>query len=256
MERKYYFAVGALFKNESHSIKEWIRHYLHHGVEHFYLINDNSTDNFMEMIQEYIDKDIITLFNVNEPYYLGRQRTLYNRYILPLIKETKWLLMVDLDEYVWSTIDTNLCNVLKNGEHCSQIQIRQTLFGSNGYVTQPKYIVKSFTKRIQDFSKEEKVKYLINTDYDFTSLNIHHATFKDPTLSKSKHPKFITIDSCYLLMNHYCCQSVEFWKDVKCTRGDSDDYLVRSMDDFHQYDINEVEDLGLYNQNKCLYDDE
>jgi glycosyltransferase involved in cell wall biosynthesis len=105
---KYNLSVGAIFKNESHSIKEWIMHYLHHGVEHFYLINDNSTDNFMEILQEYIDKDIVTLFNVDEPYYLGRQRNLYNRHILPLLKESKWLLMVDLDEYVWSKLDINL----------------------------------------------------------------------------------------------------------------------------------------------------
>ena len=43
MEQKYYFSVGAVFKNESHSIKEWICHYLHHGAEHFYLINDNKS---------------------------------------------------------------------------------------------------------------------------------------------------------------------------------------------------------------------
>jgi hypothetical protein len=86
-----------MLKNESHGIKEWITHYLYHGVEHFYLINDNSTDNFMDIIKEYLDRGLITLFNVDEPYYLGRQRNLYNRYILPHLKETNWLLMVDLD---------------------------------------------------------------------------------------------------------------------------------------------------------------
>jgi len=131
MEQKYFFSVGAMFKNESHSIKEWIMHYLHHGVEHFYLINDNSSDNFIEIIQEYIDKGIVSLFNDNEGYYLGRQRNLYNRHILPRIKETKWLLMVDIDEYVWSKMDVNLCNILKICENIGQIQLRQTLFGSN-----------------------------------------------------------------------------------------------------------------------------
>ena len=110
---KYKLSIGSMFKNESHSIREWIRHYLLHGVEHFYLINDNSTDNFMEQIKEYVDLNIITLFNVDEPYYLGRQRNLYNKHILPIAKETQWLLMVDLDEYVWSKLDVNLVNVLK-----------------------------------------------------------------------------------------------------------------------------------------------
>jgi glycosyltransferase involved in cell wall biosynthesis len=85
MTNRFYFSVGAIFKNEALILKEWIEHYLYHGAEHFYLINDNSDDNSLEVIQEYIDKNLITLFNVNEEYYLGRQRNLYNRHILPCI---------------------------------------------------------------------------------------------------------------------------------------------------------------------------
>ena len=253
MEQKYYFSVGAVFKNESHSIKEWVRHYLHHGAEHFYLINDNSSDNFMEIIQEYIDKGIVTLFNDAEPYYLGRQRNLYNKHILQVIKETKWLLMVDMDEYVWSKMDLNLCNVLKNSENLAQIQIRQTLFGSNGHLTQPKFLVKSFTKRIADYSHDGKLKYFINTSYDYSSLNIHHATFSDEKLT-TDYTRFIIVNPEYFIMNHYCCQSVEFWNNTKCTRGDCDNYLTRNHEGFHDYDINEVEDLELYNQNSILYE--
>jgi len=255
MEQKYFFSVGAMFKNESHSIKEWIMHYLHHGVEHFYLINDNSSDNFIEIIQEYIDKGIVSLFNDNEGYYLGRQRNLYNRHILPRIKETKWLLMVDIDEYVWSKMDVNLCNILKICENIGQIQLRQTLFGSNGHISQPKYIVKSFTKRIKDFSNDGKVKYFVNSSYDFSSLNIHHANFVNEELM-TDHSKFIIIDPKYFIMNHYCCQSVEFWNNTKCTRGDSDNYLIRTYEDFHAYDTNDIEDLELYNQNLVLYEGE
>jgi hypothetical protein len=259
MEQKYYLSVGAIFKNESHSIKEWIRHYLHHGVEHFYLINDNSSDNFMEIIQEYIDKNIITLFNDNEPYYLGRQRNLYNRHILPLVKETKWLLIVDLDEYVWSKNDIDLTKILKNCEFFSQIQINENLFGSNGHITQPKFIVKSFTKRRKFLEDESvKIKYFINTSYEFTSLNIHHATFLNESDKKTPegNTRFIQVYREYICFNHYNCQSLEFWKNVKCTRGDCDNYLIRTHEDFHSYDINEVEDLELYNQNAILYDNE
>jgi hypothetical protein len=240
-----------MFKNESHSIREWIRHYLLHGVEHFYLINDNSTDNFMEQIQEYVDLNMITLFNVDEPYYLGRQRNLYNKHILPILKETQWLLMVDLDEYVWSKLDVNLVNVLKSCEHLAQIQICETLFGSNGHIIQPEFIVKSFTKRKMD-NKSGILKYVINNSYDFESLNVHHADFVNKELLHSK--KFMClIDSEYLRMNHYRCQSQEFWNTIKCTRGDSDNYCERTYDDFYQYDVNEIEELELYNQNKILY---
>jgi hypothetical protein len=246
-ENKYYFSVGAILKNESNSINEWIKHYLHHGVEHFYLINDNSDDNFLDSIKEYIDSDLITLFNVNEPYYLGRQRNLYNRYILPHIKETKWLLMVDLDEYVWSKMDINMTNVLKNLEGFAQLQIQEHLFGSNSHIKQPNSIVKSFTKRGVDALM--KLKYFVNSSYEFSSLNIHHADFLNKEyITDSK--KFLIINTEYFINNHYCCQSKEFWENVKCTRGDSDSYKIRKNVDFDYFDVNEVEDFDLYNQNQ------
>ena len=249
---KYKLSIGAIFKNESHSIREWIRHYVLHGVEHFYLINDNSTDNFMEQIKEYVDLNIITLFNVDEPYYLGRQRNLYNRHILPISKETHWMLMVDLDEYVWSKLDVNLVNVLKSCEDLAQIQICETAFGSNGYIAQPEFIVKSFTKRKID-NKSGILKYFINNVYDFASLNIHHADFVNKELLHDS--TFIRlIDSDYFRMNHYRCQSQEFWYNIKCTRGDADNYGVRTYEDFIYYDVNEIEELELYNQNKILYE--
>jgi hypothetical protein len=250
---KYYLSVGAMFKNESHSIDEWIRHYLHHGVDHFYLINDSSTDNSREIIKPYIDKGLITLFEPDEPYYLGRQLNMYNRYILPLIKETKWLLMLDLDEYVWSTMAIDLRNILSVCEDLGQIQIRQTIFGSNGHIKQPKFLVPSFTKRRADNEQDRKLKYFVNSSHDFSSLNLHYADFKD-------HPEYITdknkcmlINSEYFIMNHYCCQSLEFWNDIKCTRGDGDHYLVRTMEHFKENDINETDDFDLYKQNEILY---
>ena len=41
---KYYLSIGVLFKNESLILKEWLDHHIFHGVDHFYLINDNSND--------------------------------------------------------------------------------------------------------------------------------------------------------------------------------------------------------------------
>jgi len=250
---KYTLSIGAMFKNESHSIREWIRHYIHHGVEHFYLINDNSTDNFMDQIKEYVDLNMITVFNVVEPYYLGRQRKLYNTYILPIVKETHWLLMIDLDEYVWSKLDVNLVNVLISCKDIAQIQICETLFGSSGHVTQPEFVVKSFTKRKID-NTTGILKYFINNVYDFVSLNIHHADFVNKEFITNKSKFMCLIDSEYFRMNHYRCQSQEFWNTIKCTRGDSDNYCVRTPDDFIQYDVNELEELELYNQNKILYE--
>jgi hypothetical protein len=246
----YRLSVGAIFKNESHSMSEWIKHYIHHGVEHFYLIDDNSNDSYINILQEYIDKGIVTLFVVQEPYYLGRQRNLYNRHILPRIKETKWLLMVDLDEYVWSKQNTRLDILLEEFDKFGQIQITEAIFGSNGHETQPKYIVPSFTKRDEKY--HNKYKYFVNSSFEFSSLNLHHADFTDSKYTNDG-AVFIIAYTKYFVINHYNCQSREFYTEVKCKRGDCDNYLVRTPEMFNGIDLNIVEDTELLEQNKGLY---
>lgn len=243
---KYNLSVGAIFKNESQSIKEWLEHYLFHGVQHFYLINDSSTDNFLDIIQPYIDQGFITLFNISCEYYLGRQKDMYNKYILSRIKETKWLLMVDLDEYAWSPQYINLNELLNNCNNLGQIQICNYIFGSNGYINQPDKIVKNFTKRGKDIIN--CYKYIVNSEYEFSSLNVHHATFVNKEHEKNNF--LILINEIFI--NHYSCQSKNFWIEVKMTRGDSDNYHVRNMEHFDILDKNDVEDIRLLEQNKNI----
>jgi len=242
-------SIGAMFKNESHCIEEWIEHYLFHGADHFYLIDDQSTDNTLEIIKPYIDKGIVTLFSAVWENYEGRQKDLYNHFIFPHLNETKWLLMVDLDEFVWSQYSINLNDILNQCNHMGQIQVENTIFGSNGHIQQPKSLVQGFTKRTAEqptSSIHGNRKYFVNSSFHFSSLNVHHATFVDKN-DELNNFKLLTLP--WFAMNHYSCQSKDFWDNVKCKRGDNNNYKSRTPDDFKYYDLNEVEDRELYLQN-------
>src|SRR4029079_3561543 len=241
----FQLSVGCMFKNEADNLDEWLRHYIHHGVEHFYMINDQSTDHFIDVLRPFIDKNIVTLFDSSFPYYKGRQRDLYNTFILPRINKTKWLLMVDIDEYVWSPIYLNLVDLLTKCEHLGQIQFYDVLFGSNNHIKQPKTIFNSFTMR--EAIPRQFLKYVVNTKFEFSSLNVHHATFKD--LGYENGHFFQIFNQDVLINNHYNCMSKNWWVNTKMTRGDSDHYRVRTLEEFDQLDKNEVEDLRLVEQN-------
>ncbi len=167
----------------------------------------------------------------------------------------QWLFICDLDEFLWSSYDIDLKNVLKLCSNCSQIQFDSNCFGSNGLEIQPKYVIPNFIKRgkLLENNGYRNFKYIINSDYNFEMLNVHHAsyvnienknTFKRIDYSSNK-------DKPYFILNHYITQSKEFWLDIKCKRGDSDNYLVRTIEDFNKYneEFNEEEDLRLYHQN-------
>ena len=42
----HFLSIIAMFKNESYIIEQWIQHYLLEGVNHFYLIDNGSTDDY------------------------------------------------------------------------------------------------------------------------------------------------------------------------------------------------------------------
>ncbi len=54
-------AVCAIFKNESVFLKEWLEYHLLIGVEHFYLYNNFSEDNYQDILAPYIEKGQVTL---------------------------------------------------------------------------------------------------------------------------------------------------------------------------------------------------
>ena len=90
-----------MFKNESIIIKEWINHYIEEGVEHFYLIDNGSTDDYYEKIKMY--EKYFTLVKDSTRLPQGTQTYLYNKIYLQKIKsETKWLIICDIDEYIYA----------------------------------------------------------------------------------------------------------------------------------------------------------
>ncbi len=260
----YYFSVGGIFKNESHIMKEWLEHYFYHGIDHIYLKDDESTDDYMTILEPYIKEDRVTLYkNDIIDDKVGRQKNIYNKYFLPIIKESKWFGIFDLDEFLWSPRDINIKNVLQFCTNLSQIQINHNLFGSNGLKEHPKYIIPNFTKRadynrIMRFDMITSFKYIINTDYEYCDLDVHHAFFVHEEDENNKS-KFVRVDyssdleNPWFAFNHYKLQSEEFWRENKCKKGDADNFKIRDMQYFYENDFNDVEDLRLYEQNKVLY---
>jgi len=255
--KKYLLSVGAMFRNESHCIREWIEHYLNQGVEHFYLVNDNSTDNTVDILKPYIDENKVTLYHSNVEHFLGHQRGTYNRFFIPHLerKDTKWLLICDLDEFVYSTVYSTLPQFLESEyiRVLAQVQVTPTIFGSNNLETQPKSLVQGFTKRSETSPTDcGTYKYFVNSDFEWASLNVHHATSKNEEYLTDKY--FRRFDPPYLKLNHYICQSREFWINVKCTRGDADGYLTRNLELFDSYCLqgNKVDDFELAKINEKL----
>lgn len=249
----HYFAVAGIFKNEGHALREWVEHYFHHGAEHIYLIDDASTDDGADTIHDYVKSGKITLFHEKDhARYLGRQSFLYNRYILPHIHQTHWLLIADLDEFIWSPKSVDLRPVLAEMYRIGMVQVVNTVFGSNGHIQTPVGIVKSYTRRSSEHPTLDpgQIKYFINSSLvDVYDLNVHYSKFN---VKQGNSVPYYIIGEKWFVLNHYGCQSLQFWRDVKCTRGSANNYKVDTLDRFALWDRNDIEDTRLLEQNRPI----
>jgi hypothetical protein len=99
---KYNFCIMAIFKNETMNLKLWLDHYLWQGVDHFYLIDNGSTDYPLYILNEYISKGIVTYYHRDQKH----QQPQHYRYVFDkeyLMFKTKWLCICDLDEFFFGT---------------------------------------------------------------------------------------------------------------------------------------------------------
>ena len=240
----YSLGLVAIFKNENHIFNEWIKHYINEGVEHFYLINNNSTDNFLKILQPYINSKQVTLVNDSSIY---KQTFLYNKYFLEKCKkECEWVLVCDLDEFIYARnkYKTIKSYVTSFNDTVSQIYIPWKMFSSNNHINQPKSVIEGFTLR-SDYNKKtcscgckiinnvkrSLVKCIVNTKY-LTSFGIHNSIINGGTELLSNRQKIINdnykslqyidenkLKDFNLNCNHYAIQSLEWFKTIKMTRG-------------------------------------
>lgn len=141
--KKYNLSVCAIFKEEGRYLKEWIEYHKLVGVDHFYLYSNNSRDQFRRVLAPYINEGLVTL--IYWPDYLGEldeeeafkwslstQVSAYENAIYTKgTKETKWLVFVDVNEFLVPSKQNNLAELLKKYEEYPAVTFLSTFFDAS-----------------------------------------------------------------------------------------------------------------------------
>lgn len=221
--------VLAIFKNEGHAINEWLAHYRKEGVNAFFLIDNGSTDNF-----NITDMRGVTLKLDKKRHSQGELYTSFLNYL----RGYQYVVVVDLDEFMFSKHGTLLEYATNIQDNVSQVLVSWSMFGSSGFDKQPESIIKSFTWRLSGLAHPVNTKYIARVSA-VTSLWIHHGYFSEGGTIR---------DDDNLQVNHYAIQSREFFASVKMTRGAADSpdsENVRTWEYFKRYDFHDYEDTSL-----------
>lgn len=220
---KYFLSVLAIFKNEGHIINEWIEHYIDEGVEHFYLIDNGSDDNYLIFNLNNVDL-------VREPIQHNQVANYNNNYLIKAKRESKWVIVVDLDEFIYSRSGTISSFLKMIPDNIEQIVIPWKIFGSSGFIYQPNNVINNFVFR----SKYEgiiHVKCIVRTQF-LIKFDVHRAiTINNQILNITNltilnensdmiYINELLLNNSPLHLNHYRIQSFEYFRKMKMERGD------------------------------------
>jgi len=214
--QNYNLCIMAIFKNETMNLRMWLEHYLWQGVDHFYLIDNGSTDDPLNILYEYIDKGIVTYYYRAEKH----QQVQHYRWVFDnenLKKKTKWLCICDLDEFFFGT-SVKLSSVLNDDfDSYDVIYTNSFFYGSDNLIEHPKDIRSFILHREDDVQNGIKYIFKPTSITDSSEIWIHWIVIPD-TLQK-KQMNEITQNN-KIRLNHYRIQSLEYFQNVKMTRGD------------------------------------
>lgn len=134
VKRKLYdVSICAIFKNEAPYLREWIEFHRIVGVDHFYLYNNNSEDDFQSVLEPYVVSGLVTL--VEWPHN-HKQMECYMDCIARFRDEAKWIGFIDIDEFVVPKSTNHIYDFLRKFErNYGSVCIYWRLFGSSGKVS-------------------------------------------------------------------------------------------------------------------------
>jgi hypothetical protein len=243
--------IMGIFKNESMILKEWIEHYKWQGADHIVLLNNDSTDDWKSITDQY--PEFVTVIDVPGKHV---QMQAYNTAGIPKLKEkgTDVMVVTDLDEYYFGKdgrlLKDYINEVFTRPNRPSGYTCGWSMFGSNGHITQPPSVREGFTMRWQENAEPEngisgKTTMLISDLKDGHLSSQHIPDLKGERISCPEG----------LQINHYPIMSEEYYKKVKMPRGDvytKNHNSARNDDYFKRYDNNKVSDTNLAEQVKKL----
>lgn len=231
--KKYNVSICAIFKDEGQYLKEWIEYHILIGVEHFYLYNNNSSDNYNVVLHDYIIDGSVTL--IDWPYNQAQMEA-YRDCIEKYRSESNWIGFIDIDEFVVPRKQNTITELLDDYRIYPAVLLYWRLFGSSGKIDRKRdgLVTEDFTVCWNKYDEVGKCFY--NTSYEFDAgfkrnQSLHHYMWPkykglyyppyniDKIAVPRKHINKLKSDDIIAQINHYFTKTYNEYLEKK-SKGD------------------------------------
>ncbi len=254
----YELVFGAIFKNEAPYLDDWLTFHHAVGVEHFHMYNNFSTDDYQSVLQPWIDRGLVTLYDW--PMKAGQMQA-YADCLERVKNKTRWLAFIDIDEFLFSPGTRDIRQVLKQYEDLTGVFVYWVLFGSSGHQQRPTgSALDAYTWHLDLHSANTEVhpkgvtgkarqgKTIFNPRIikkldHCCPIPWHGAVLDEKRQLPPRFTKTPTVSWDVLRINHYWSRSIEDIHD-KVSRGQAKNGNARNLEKFlfREGQLNKVED--------------
>lgn len=238
--------IGAIFKDEATYLDEWLTFHRGVGVDHFYMYNNFSSDDYLSVLKPWIESGWVTL--IDWPMKAGQIHA-YADCIKKFKNKTRWMVFIDIDEFLFSPKTRDIRTVLREYTDLAGIFVFWILFGSSGHVSRPPgSVIEAYTKRLDDHTADtEKAMRGVSaraqqgkTIFNPRLIRIvdHHMPvpwwgqiLDEGRNLPPRHAKTRKVAFSVLRVNHYWSKSIEEFHE-KVARGrpkTGEDYVLEDF---------------------------
>jgi hypothetical protein len=238
-----YLSIAAIVKNEARYIEEWLVFHRKLGVEHFYIYDHESTDDLLTVLKPYLH--FITYLKVEG---IAPQLQVYRHAIEAAKKDTYWLGLVDIDEFILPTNKQSISKFLEEYELAPGVCVNWMLYGNSYYKTrQTGLVTDTFDYRASTNNPvNNHVKTILQPTQFVAITTPHHCHYKYGRCAVNE--KYVSVNSPFspnstelIRVNHYFTKSTEEFRD-KIERGRSDATFKRRVEELEPIAYNQVYD--------------
>ena len=212
------FLCGFLrFKNEARYLPEWLCHHHALGIEHFFLYNNNSTDDFREVLEPFQKAGLVTLRDWPR---VPCSPTADIHCVQDCIGNVKWLACFDTDEFFIPLAGKSLAEELAALNPACALAVNWRFFGSNQHVQRPRQLVtEAYTRR--NAATNRHVKVIVRPERCIRNVNSHGWLYTGLGAATDERGKKVYgafndgAQPQRLVMHHYYCKSQEDYL-LKC----------------------------------------
>lgn len=252
---KYHLTIAAIAKNESAYIGEWLAFHKLQGVEKVFLYDNDSTDNMYEVLKPYIDDGFV---EYNEIHGKCIQFAAYTDAINRYGELAEYMAFIDCDEFMVpvntdSDLRTIIDDVFAKDDNAGGYAINWCIYGSSGHEKKPQdgLLIENFTyhsdvsyvhnRHIKSIVRPSCVKYFDHPHYPIYKPGYYCINYDGDIV-----PSWWNNISSYkgIKLNHYFCKSKEEFL-IRRSLGKADIPGSRTIDEFYEYDRNDVKDENI-----------